>query len=131
MWQKLESVNVDRNLPTVEFEYVGDQTNVQIDTSESIGGYTEVSTDELVDLLEIIKFERDGKPKDESWIEPMSLYIQEILSAYKICSPFHDDEMLLNSITLELLHVIEVFKNTGNFPDKNLFQDVRETEEKK
>jgi hypothetical protein len=131
MWQKLESVNVDRNLPTVEFEYVGDQTNVQIDTSEMIGGYTEVSTDELVDLLEIIKFQRDGKPKNESWIEPMSLYIQEILSAYGICSPRYDDEMLMNSITLELLHLIEVFKNTGIFPDKNLFQELRDKEDGK
>jgi hypothetical protein len=131
MWQKLESVNVDKHYPTVEFEYVGDQTNVQIDTSESIGGYTEVSTDELVDLLEIIKFQRDGKPDNKSWIEPMSLYIQEILNAYGICSPRYDDEMLMNSITLELLHLIEVFKNTGTFPDKNLFQELRDKEDGK
>jgi hypothetical protein len=125
MWQKLESVNIDKHYPTVEFEYVGDQTNVQIDTSEMIGGYTEVSTDELVDLLEIIKFQRDGKPKNESWVEPMTMYIQEILTAYGICSPQYDDNILMNSITLELLHLIEVFKNTGYMPSSNLFQDTR------
>jgi hypothetical protein len=123
MIYKLESVNPNNQGAPVEFEVCGDETHISINAEEMVGGYSEVSTEELIDLLALIRAQQGHK--DECWVKPMSKAIMEVLehNGITVACRHNMDDVTFKSITLEIINLVEVLKNTGKVPEVNLFQD--------